>query len=162
MDAPSSLGIPRAFHSLADPRQANHTHRFMDILTIALLGVISGAEDWVHVAEYGQCKQEWLMTFLELPAGIPSHDTFNRVFARINPEAFEKCFREWMAALVKLGGGKLVAIDGKSLRSSFEHAWDKSGMAHMVSAFVQANRMVFAQVKTEGKGHELDAIEELL
>src|SRR5437016_984080 len=74
MDAPSSLGIPRAFHSLADPRQANHTHRFMDILTIALLGVISGAEDWVHVAEYGQCKQEWLMTFLDLQGAVVTID----------------------------------------------------------------------------------------
>jgi predicted transposase YbfD/YdcC len=162
MDAQTPLEIPRAFQSLADPRKANHTHRFIDLLTIALLAVIAGAEDWVNVADYGRCKQEWLKTFLELSAGIPSHDTFNRVFARINPDAFEACFRQWMGSLVDLSGGKLVAIDGKSLRSSFQHAWDKSGMAHMVSAFVQANHMVFAQEKTAGKGKELDAIKNLL
>lgn len=162
MDAPTSLGIPRAFESLPDPRQANHMHRFIDILTIALLAVISSAEDWVNVAAYGRSKEAWLRTFLELPAGIPSHDTFNRVFACIQPAAFETCFRQWTAALVEGSRGKLVAIDGKSLRRSFEHAWDKSGMAHMVSAFVQANRLVLAQEKTDGKGKELDAIQSLL
>src|SRR5208282_3714113 len=83
-------------------------------------------------------------------------------FAKLQPEAFERCFMEWMKKMVQLSGGKLVAIDGKSLRRSFEHGWDKSGMAHMVSAFVTANQMVFAQVKTEGKGQERSAIERLL
>ena len=91
-----------------------------------------------------------------------SHDTFGRVFARLKPEEFERCFMAWMSTLVELGGGKLVAIDGKSLRQNFDHSWDKSGMAHMVSAFVAANRLVSAQVKTEGKGQELSAIEKLL
>jgi predicted transposase YbfD/YdcC len=97
-----------------------------------------------------------------LPHGIPSHDTFSEVFSRLNPDAFETCFRAWMASMVELSGGKLVAIDGKSIRRSFQHGWDKSGMAHIVSAFVQANHMVFAQEKTDGKGKELDAIEKLL
>jgi predicted transposase YbfD/YdcC len=162
MDAPTSLGIPRAFHSLADPRRANRTHRFIDILTLALLAVLGGAEDWVNVAHYARSKQRWLQSFLDLPAKIPSHDTFNRVFARINPDAFETCFRQWTATLAELSGGKLVAIDGKTLRSSFAHAWDKSGMTHMVSAFVQANHLVFAQEKTDGKGQELSAIKKLL
>jgi len=162
MDALNSLGIPRAFHNLADPRKANHTHRFIDLLTIALLAVLSGSEDWVNVVHYARSKRDWLATFLDLPAGIPSHDTFNRLFARINPEAFEACFRQWTATLAELSGGKLVAIDGKTLRSSFAHAWDKSGMVHMVSAFVQANHLVFAQEKTDGKGRELDAIQKLL
>jgi predicted transposase YbfD/YdcC len=162
MDALSSLGIPRAFQSLADPRRANHTHRLIDILTLALLAVLGGAEDWVNVAAYARSKQAWLKTFLDLPAKIPSHDTFNRLFARLNPDAFEQCFRQWTATLADLSGGKLVAIDGKTLRSSFEHAWDKSGMVHMVSAFVQANHLVFAQEKTNGKGGELDAIKKLL
>jgi predicted transposase YbfD/YdcC len=99
---------------------------------------------------------------LELPWGIPSHDTFGRVFARLNPDAFEACFRRWIGALVELSGGKLVAVDGKSLKRSFEQGWDKIGMAHMVSAFVQANVMVLGQIKTEGKGRELDAIAKLL
>ena len=162
MDAPTSLGIPRAFQSLADPRRANHTHRFIDILTLALLAVLGGAEDWVNVAVYARSKQAWLKTFLDLPTLIPSHDTFNRVFARLNPDAFEQCFRQWTATLAELSGGQLVAIDGKTLRRSFEHAWDQSGMVHMVSAFVQANHLVFAQEKTDGKGQELSAIKKLL
>ena len=124
--------------------------------------MICGAEGWVDVAEYGRRKRDWLKTFLDLRNGIPSHDTFGRVFARLKPEEFERCFMAWMSTLVELGGGKLVAIDGKSLRQSFDHSWDKTGMAHMVSAFVAANRLVFAQVKTEGKGQELNAIERLL
>jgi predicted transposase YbfD/YdcC len=162
MDACTSLGIPRAFHSLADPRRANHTYRLIDILTLALVAVLGGAEDWVNVAAYARSKKDWLQTFLELPAKIPSHDTFNRLFARIHPDAFEACFRQWTATLADLSGGKLVAIDGKTLRSSFEHAWDKSGMVHMVSAFVQANHLVFAQEKADGKGQELCAIKKLL
>jgi hypothetical protein len=104
----------------------------------------------------------WLKTFLGLPHGIPSHDTFGDVFARLDPEAFERCFQNWMSSVVELSGGKLVAIDGKGLRHSFEHGWAKSGMAHLVSAFVQAYHMVFAQVKTDGKGVEMSAIEKLL
>jgi predicted transposase YbfD/YdcC len=114
------------------------------------------------VAVYARSKQAWLKTFLDLPAKIPSHDTFNRLLARLDPDAFEQCFRQWTATLAELSGGKLVAIDGKTLRSSFEHAWDKSGMVHMVSAFVQANHLVFAQETTAGKGGELDAIKKLL
>jgi predicted transposase YbfD/YdcC len=162
MDASVSLGIPRAFETLPDPRKANHMHRFIDLLTIALLAVISGAEDWVNVALYGRSKQAWLKTFLELPAGIPAHDTFNRVFARLDPDAFEACFRRWMEGLVEASGGHLVALDGKSLRRSFQHGWDKSGMCHLVSAFVQANRLVLAQTATDGKGKERDAITALL
>jgi predicted transposase YbfD/YdcC len=162
MDARNSLGIPRAFQNLADPRKANHRHRLIDLLTIALFAVLSGSQDWVNVTLYARSKAAWLKTFLELPAGIPSHDTFNRLFARLNPDAFEACFRQWTATLAELSGGQLVAIDGKTLRSSFAHAWDKSGMIHMVSAFVQANHLVFAQEKTDGKGQELDAIKKLL
>jgi len=162
MDAQATAWIPRAFHALPDPRRHNVRHKLLDILTIALFAIISGCEDWVSVAAYGQNKRVWLGTFLDLPNGIPSHDTFGEVFSRLNPDAFETCFRAWMQSMVELSGGKLVAIDGKSIRRSFEHGWDKSGMAHIVSAFVQANRMVFAQEKTDGKGRELEAIEKLL
>ncbi|HUO07838.1 MAG TPA: ISAs1 family transposase [Phycisphaerae bacterium] len=162
MDAPVTGEILRVFVQLPDPRGQNVRHRLMDILTIALCGVICGAGDWVAVVFYANKKKAWLESFLELPNGIPSHDTFSRVFATLNPEELEKCFVAWMSKMVQLGGGKLVAIDGKSLRRSFEHAWDKSGMAHMVSAFVEANRMVFSQIACDGKGQELDAIEKLL
>lgn len=162
MDGKATGGILRHFQNLTDPRGANVIHKLSDILTIAIFAVLAGAEGWVDVELYAKRKLAWLRTFLDLPRGVPSHDTFGRVFARLIPEEFEKCFLAWMASVVELSGGKLVAIDGKSLRRSFEHGWDKSGMAHMVSAFVQANRMVFAQVCCDGKGRELDAIERLL
>lgn len=162
MDGKATGGILRHFRDLTDPRDSNVTHKLADILTIAIFAVLAGAEGWVDVEEYGRRKLAWLRTFLDLPRGIPSHDTFGRIFARLAPEQFEKCFMAWMASVVQLSGGKLVAIDGKSLRRSFAQGWDKSGMAHMVSAFVEANRMVFAQVSCDGKGRELDAIERLL
>ena len=162
MEAPVTGEILRVLEQMPDPRGDNVRHRLIDILTLALCGVICGAGDWVAVVCYAHQKKAWFESFLELACGIPSHDTFGRVFARLDPEELEKCFLTWMNTLVKLGGGKLVAIDGKSLKSSFEHGWDKSGMAHMVSAFVQANHMVFAQTTCDGKGRELDAIARLL
>jgi predicted transposase YbfD/YdcC len=160
------LEIPRAFSTLADPRQDNARHSFIDILTIALFAVVCGADGWVAVVAYAKAKEPWLKTFLTLESGIPSHDTFGRVFAKLNPDAFEDCFRNWIKALVDLSAGalsgKAVAIDGKSIRRSFLSAFDKSGMAHLVSAFVQENKICFAQLKTDGKGKELDAIEQLL
>ena len=154
--------IPRAFADMDDPRRNNRRHKLTDILTIAFFAIVCGADDWVSVTEYAAAKQGWLRTLLELSHGIPSHDTFSDVFAKLKPDVFERCFMEWMKSMVQLSAGKLVAIDGKSLRSSFEHGWDKSGMAHMVSAFVAANHMVLAQINTDGKGQELSAIEKLL
>jgi len=162
MDAQATARIPHAFEALPDPRKANRRHKLLDILTIALFGVICGADGWVAVVQYACGKLEWLKTFLDLPNGIPSHDTFGRVFARLDPDAFERCFQAWMDELVKRSGGKLIAIDGKSIRRGAEHAWGDAGMPHMVSAFAQANSMVFAQVKADGKGRELDAIDRLL
>ncbi len=162
MNAPVTGEILRVFEQLPDPRGDNVRHKLLDILTLALCGILCGAGDWVAVVFYARQKEAWFKSFLELPHGIPSHDTFSRVFARLNPDEFEKCFVAWMSSMVSLGGGKLVAIDGKSLRRSFEHGWDKSGMAHMVSAFVCANKMVFSQIACDGKGKELDAIQKLL
>jgi predicted transposase YbfD/YdcC len=162
MDAQATAEILRHMCDIPDHRRHNRIHLLSDLITIAVFAVICGADGWVEVAEYGRRKRDWLKTFLRLPCGIPSHDTFGRVFAKLDPAEFERCFMAWMSSLVQLSGGKLVAIDGKSLRQSFEHGWDKLGMAHIVSAFVQANRMVFAQVKTKGKGQELDAIDQLL
>ena len=162
MDAQATAEILRHMCEIPDIRRPNRLHLLGDVITIAIFAVICGADGWVEVAEYGRRKFDWLKTFLALPDGIPSHDTFGRVLAKLDPAEFERCFMAWMSTLVELGGGKLVAIDGKSLRQSFDHSWDKTGMAHMVSAFVAANRLVFAQVKTEGKGQELNAIERLL
>jgi predicted transposase YbfD/YdcC len=162
MDAQATSEILRVLEEVPDPRRHNIRHKLIDILTLALIGVLCAADDWVTVVTYAKAKEPWLRTFLELPAGIPSHDTFGRVFARLDPAALEQAFLKWVGALVDLSGGRLVAIDGKSIRRSFENAWDKAGMAHLVSAFVAANGLVFGQVKTDGQGQELDAIEKLL
>lgn len=154
--------IPRAFEQMPDPRHYNRRHPLTDLLTITLLAVFCGAEGWEDVVHYAQCKFEWLKTFLELPYGIASTDTFARLFARLNPDALERVFQRWMASFVELSGGKLVAIDGKSLRRSYSNGWDKIGMCHMVSVFVAANQLVLAQAGVDGKGKELSAIEKLL
>jgi len=163
MDGQATGGILRFFRDLPDPRAHNVIHKLHDIIVIAVCAVICGADGWAEVAEFGGSKQAWFGTFLDLPGGIPSHDTFGRVFARLAPDAFERCFTAWTAALpAASGGAKLIAIDGKSIRRSFEHAWDKSGMAHLVSAFVDANHVVFGQVAVADKGSEIEAIPRLL
>jgi predicted transposase YbfD/YdcC len=164
MDVTVPGGFLRFFGDLPDPRGRNKIHQMDDLIVIAVMGVICGADGWAEVELFGHSKRKWLSTFLELPDGIPSHDTFSRVFSLLDPDAFERCFMAWMAALVELAGGKLIAIDGKSIRRSFEHAWDKSGMAHMVSAFVSqgGNRLVFGQVAVEDKSNEITAIPKLL
>jgi predicted transposase YbfD/YdcC len=155
-------GFLRFFGDIPDPRGCNTIHSLSDILVLAFCAVMCGAQGWVDVEMFGKSKLTWFKTFLQLPAGIPSHDTFGRVFAVLNPDAFERCFTAWMSSLVSLGGGKLIAIDGKSIRRSFQHAWDKSGMTHLVSAFVAANRMVFSQLAVKDKENEIIAIAKLL
>jgi len=164
MDVTVASGFLRFFSDLPDPRGVNKIHKLHDLIVIAVMAVICGADGWAQVALFGSSKRKWLATFLELPGGIPSHDTFGRVFALLDPDAFERCFLAWMSALVELSGGRLIAIDGKSIRRSFEHAWDKSGMTHLVSAFVSqgGNRMVFGQVAVEDKSNEITAIPKLL
>jgi predicted transposase YbfD/YdcC len=164
MDVTVAAGFLRFFGDLPDPRGRNKIHQLDDMIVIAVMAVICGADSWAEVAMFGRCKQKWFATFLGLPDGIPSHDTFSRVFALLDPGEFEKCFMAWMSALVELTGGKLIAIDGKSIRRSFAHAWDKSGMAHMVSAFVSqgGNRLVFGQVAVQDKSNEITAIPKLL
>jgi predicted transposase YbfD/YdcC len=164
MDVTAAGGFLRFFADLPDFRGVNKIHKLLDMITIAVMAVICGADGWVEVALFGRSKQKWLATFLELPGGIPSHDTFGRVFARLDPDAFERCFLAWMSALVKVSEGRLLAIDGKSIRRSFEHSWDKSGMAHLVSALVSegGNRVVFGQVAVQDKSNEITAIPKLL
>ncbi len=165
MEATATGGVLRYFSDLPDPRTGNHvTHKLHDLIVIAILAVVCGADGWAQVALWGRCKHKWLATFLDLPGGIPSHDTIGRVFARLDPDAFERCFLAWTASVVELSAGRLVAIDGKSIRRSFERGWDKSGMAHLVSAFVSQgdNRLAFAQVAVADKANEIVAIPRLL
>jgi predicted transposase YbfD/YdcC len=164
MDVTAAGGFLRFFNDLPDPRGSNKIHNLSDMIVIAVMAVICGAQSWTEVALFGRSKRKWLSTFLELPEGIASHDTFNRVFALLDPDAFERCFLAWMSSLVELTGGRLIAIDGKSIRRSFRHAWDKSGMAHLVSAMVSQgdNRLVFGQVAVQDKSNEITAIPRLL
>lgn len=151
------------FQSLPDPRKPteNTRHKFIDILAIAICGAICGANDWVAVATFGTAKEPWFRTFLELPHGIPSHDTFTTVFARIAPEHFQDCFVSWVASLTTLLPGEVVAIDGKTLRRSYD-AQNSRAAIHMVSAWASQQSLVLGQLKTEAKSNEITAIPQLL
>jgi predicted transposase YbfD/YdcC len=162
MDGQATAGLLRHFVDLPDPRAVNVIHRFVDILTLAICAVICGADGWVEVQMFAESKQSWFKTFLDLPGGIPSHDTFGRLFAALDPQAFEHCFMSWTATLATASPGRLIAFDGKAIRRSFEHAWDKSGMVHLVSAFVRDNQMVFGQLAVADKSNEITAIPQLL
>jgi len=149
------------FRSLADPRAANARHRLSDILTLAIFAVFCGAEGWTDVELWGHFNQTWLSTFLDLPHGIPGHDTFERVFARLNPEQFEQGFVNFTAALAQSSSAQFIAVDGKTLRGSFDHAWSRSPV-HMVSAYAAENHLILGQKAARGKGQELQTIGELL
>lgn len=160
MDAQATEEILRFFRDLPDPRGANVWHPLSDVMTIAILAVFCGSRGWADVEFWAQNHQEWLATFLKLPHGIPTHDTFDRVFASLDPAAFETCFMSWSATLVA-SGKKLIAVDGKTLRRSFEHGWSKTPI-HMVSAFVSDNQVVLGQLKVDNKENEIVAIPRLL
>lgn len=162
MDADAPRGLLRAFSEVKDPRM-NRTkrHSLGDILAIAICAIICGADAWTQVAKFGRCKIKWFRTFLELPNGIPSHDTFGRVFAALDPRAFEECFMKWIADLTTASQGRLIAIDGKTIRRSLDTANSKAAI-HMVNAWCQANHMVLGQLATDAKSNEITAIPELL
>jgi predicted transposase YbfD/YdcC len=150
------------FGNLSDPR-AQHSieHLLIDIVMITICAVICGAESWVEIENYGIAKQEWLGTFLELPHGIPSHDTMERLVARLRPEQVQQCFLNWVQAVFEISGRPLIAIDGKTLRGSYERD-SKRGIIHMVSAWASQNRIVLGQRKVNQKSNEITAIPELL
>jgi predicted transposase YbfD/YdcC len=149
------------FAELTDPRvERNREHLLEEILLIAIAAVLSGAESWNEIAQYGEDKLEWLETFLTLPGGIPSHDTFNRVFAALDPEEMEKGFAGWVSSVAKLTAGEVVAIDGKTLCGTRESG--KKTLVHMVSAWAESNGLVLAQRKVEEKSNEITAIPKLL
>ena len=155
-------GILEHFAGLQDPREARgRRHVLGDMLAMALCAVICGAEEWSTMEEFAQAKQAWFKTFLGLPHGIPSDDTFGRLFARLDPEHFERCFAAWVAALAGSSKGKLIAIDGKTLRRSVDRANGKAAV-HMVSAWVSANGLCFGQLATGAKSNEITAIPKLL
>jgi predicted transposase YbfD/YdcC len=136
-------------------------HKLIDIITIAICAVVSRADTWIDIEVYGLAKKEWLGKFLELPHGIPSHDTFARVFSRINPEQFQKSFLSWVKGISKITEGEIIALDGKQSRSSGDDANGK-GVLNTVSAWAVTNRLVLGQKMVEGKSNEITALPELI
>ena len=149
------------FASVSDPRGPNIRHPLFDIFVIALCAVISGAEGWEDMEEYGQAQADWFKAFLDLPHGIPSPDTFRRVLSRLQPQQLTRCFINWTDSLRQSIPGGTVAIDGKTLRRSFDRA-AKKGALHMISAWASANRLVLGQLKVDDKSNEITAIPRLL
>lgn len=161
MEEPASARLFDHFAHVSDPRRANARHPLFDIFVIALCAVISGAEGWEDMEEYGQAQAEWFKQFLALPHGIPSHDTFRRVLSQLKPDELSQCFIKWTEALRESIDGDIVAIDGKTLRRSFDHAASQ-GAIHMISAWANAHRLVLGQHKVDDKSNEITAIPKLL
>lgn len=154
--------ITEHFSGLKDPRiDRTKRHKLLDIIVIAICAVICGADEWTEIEEFGKAKYAWLKGFLELPNGIPSHDTFGRVFAALNPRQFQQCFINWIEAIRTFCAGQIVPIDGKTLCRSYDQAAGK-GAIHMVSAWATRNALVLGQVKTDEKSNEITAIPALL
>jgi len=158
---PGSVRLQDHFARLTDPRRRKVTYPLVNIVTIAVCAVICGADDFVAIATWGRLKRDWLATILDLSAGIPSHDRFNAIFQALDPGAFEKCLLDWIAELHEATAGQVVAIDGKTLRGSFDTASGKSAI-HMVSAWATANRLSLGQVVVDAKSNEITAIPALL
>jgi predicted transposase YbfD/YdcC len=162
MDTPLPLSILHHFAALEDPRvERTRAHHLLDMVAIAVCGVVCGANNWSAIALWGRANHEWLLTFLDLPGGIPSHDTFGRVFALLDPESFAACFTGWMAAVCQRLGLKQVAIDGKAVRRSHDRSKGKAAL-HLVSAWAVENGLTLGQRAVEGKSNEITAIPELL
>jgi predicted transposase YbfD/YdcC len=160
---PAPASILTYFRDLPDPRREtrNTKHRLIDLLVIALCGTIAGCQSAVEIAAYGRSKREWLKTFLPLPHGIPSHDTFSRVFQLLDAPKFRDCFVAWVRALHEHTRGRVVPIDGKTLRRSFDSAGGQPAL-HLVSAWAAENRLVLGAIPVDDKSNEITAVPKLL
>lgn len=162
MSQAPGLSLADRFRGIKDPRMGRRVDHFLiDIMTIAIGGVICGAASWVAIEQFGQAKEPWVRTFLRLPNGSPSHDTFGRVFALLDPVQFEQSFSQWIETLPALTAGEGVAIEGKRLGHSYDSRLGKAAI-HRVRAWASANRLVLAQLKTQAKSNEITAIPEVL
>jgi len=153
--------IETHFSNVTDPRGPNIEHQLFDIIAIAILGTICGADGWVEIEQFGYQKLNWLSQYLWLGNGIPSHDTFGRVFARINPEEFQASFMEWVKALHQITQGQVIGIDGKQMRGSHDQRQGKRAI-YMVSAWAEQNHLVLGTRQVDEKSNEITAIPELL
>ena len=146
--ADGMIPIAEHFGELEDPRRGRaKRHELLDIIVITLCAVVCGADNWVEIEEFGKAKREWFERFLKLPNGIPSHDTFGRVFGMLDSERFAACFTQWVQSVSQLAQGEVVAIDGKTLRGCHDRD-NGRGTLHLVSAWATENRMVLGQVRT--------------
>ena len=161
MTTHSSSRIDHHFQSLTDPRRAKVTYPLINIITIALCATIAGADEFVAMAQWARLHKEWLAQFLDLSAGIPSHDRFNMIFRQLKPAEFERCLLSWLAALHDVSAGRLLAIDGKTARHSFDKASAKSAL-HMVSVWAVSQKLSIGCVAVDKKSNEITAIPEVL
>jgi predicted transposase YbfD/YdcC len=162
MATSATVSLHDCFADLHDCRRDHlRLHKLWDIIALTICAVVCGADNWVEIERYGHRKHAWLKGLLELPNGIPSHDTLGRVFALLDPAAFQRCFGAWAQALVQATAGRLIAIDGKTLRGSADRANDRAAL-HLVSAWAEANHLVLGQVAVSDKSNEITAIPELL
>src|SRR5271154_4403200 len=157
-----SLEIKKYFRHLKDPRRRHgRLHRLLDIVVVAVCAVTGGAENWEEIAAFGRRHDSWFRRYLSLSHGIPSHDTFERVFARLDPQVFQRCLRDWLLAFGNVLKCEHIAIDGKTLCSSGRKT-SGLGPLHLVSAWASANHLILGQVAVDGKSNEITAIPQLL
>lgn len=161
MQGTSVTAVTDHFSGLEDPRRDNRRHLLLDMIIIAICAAICGADTWTDVELFGKAKEKWFRGFLELPHGIPSHDTFGRVFALLDPEQFQQCFRKWVEAVAERTQGQVVALDGKQLRRSHDKTLGKKAI-YVVSAWASENGLVLGQRKVDDKSNEITAIPLLL
>lgn len=156
MDSPLQF-----FAGINDPRiERTKDHLLIDIIFITIAAVISGAESWNDIEAFGRAKHEWLKSFLKLPNGIPSHDTFNRIFSVLDPDELGRCFLAWTKSISRFTEGEVISIDGKALRGTRQQ--HNKSIVHMVSAWASINNIVLGQKKVDSKSNEITAIPALL
>ena len=163
MDGNADNSLMGYLSIIPDPRiERSRRHNLLDILIIAVCAVICGAEGWTDIEDFGISKEAWFREFLELPSGIPSHDTFRRIFLILDPLVFQQCFMEWIGAVNRsLFKKDIISIDGKTLRGSLDRANEKSAL-HMISAWSSNASVVMGQMKSDGKSNEITSSPELL
>lgn len=155
------VSIQEHFADLTDPRRKESIYPLINIVVMSICAVICGADDFCAIAAYARTKKDWFATFLDLSSGIPSHDRFNHILARIKPDEFEKCLLSWIMSMHEITDGQVIPIDGKTLRGSYDKGSSKSAI-HMVSAWASANNICLGQVATDAKSNEITAIPKLL
>jgi len=153
--------IESFFETIEDHRHHNKLHKLIDVIIISICAVVSGADTYEQIENFGRKRKKWLSKFLDLPHGIPSHDTFGRIFERMNPNEFQNSFKRWIESVTQRTKGEVIAIDGKTLRRSHDKSDDKKAI-HMISAWASSNQVVLGQLKTSEKSNEITAIPYLL